>query len=197
MSRINKNKMWMGNPVLRQQSFYFIANETPAQLDNATSATFVSYLKSGKTMIEEVSGSISVDNDVNTTVTVYGNISAINAENHGYTFLNIQNLTELTELEIVQMNITILVLPKNKISSCDIYGNKLNSFDASAINPETIERLNVSGNPFLSDETAALSFANSLPTVTTSPTLTMASSDTQATAVQSIAESKGWTVSIS
>lgn len=195
--RFNDRKMWMGNPILRQPSFSFVANETPAQVDNATDATFVSYIKSGKTMIEKVSGFISVDNDVNTTVNVYGNISAINADAYGYTLLNIQNLTGLTELEILHMSIQSLVLPKNKIVTCDIKYNQLNSFNASNINPETITKLAVSGNPFLSDENEALAFANSLPTVTTSPTLTMESTDTQATAVQTIAEGKGWKVSIS
>lgn len=198
MSRINKNKMWMGNPVLRQPSFSFIANVTPAEI-TATTASFVSYTKSGKTVLEAVSENISVSNDQLTPVFVFGNnITTIQSDATQIESVDLRNMFNVTFLELISSEISTIEFPiKNKIENCNLTINNIKSLDASFINPETITSLDVSQNPFLSDEAAALAFANSLPTVTTSPTLTMASSDTQATAVQSIAEGKGWKVTIS
>lgn len=218
MSRINKKKMWMGNPVLRQPSFSFIAGQTPAEI-SVSGASFVSYTKSGKTMSQEMSTEVNVANDEGTPVYVYGDVSEITGGSYRIKSIILKNMMSLVNVylddvileSIVLDNVPALnilsvnsnsfeeiTIPKgNHLVTIDFADGFLKALDASNLNPATIDRIDVSGNAFLSDETEALSFANSLPTVTTSPTLTMYSSDTQATAVQSIAQSKGWKVTIS
>lgn len=198
MSRINKNKMWMGNPVLRQS---VIKIKSPLsetfQADFDGTDVITSYIENGKTVVEKDPSFLLTRAE---EYYVYGNVEEISIVTCysqiviDFTYANmLKNLSSDGGL-----NITTLLLPKKGILQTIVLEEEnINSLDCSTLNPETITSINVSGNPFLSDETEALSFANSLPTVTTSPTLTMYSSDTQATAVQSIAQSKGWKVTIS
>lgn len=105
-------------------------------------------------------------------------------------------------------------------SSIDLSGNKLKSFDFALLNPESIKEidlssnelsqldasyvsnflsidlLNVSNNQFLSDETAATAFANSLPKVTNHAILILSNLDTYTETVKNIANNKGWRIAI-
>lgn len=197
MSRINKNKMWMGNPVLRQ-SVIKIKSPLLETFDAYVTGTDIrsSYIENGKTIVVENQDSISTNKK---ETYFYGNIENIQVitcyPNIVLDFTYANTLKSL--LCDGRINITEILLPKKGILQTIILEEEdLDSLDCSTLNPETITSLNVAKNPFLSDKTAALAFANSLPTVTTSPILKMATTDTQATAVQSIAEGKGWKVTI-
>ena len=89
----------------------------------------------------------------------------------------------------------VSTLPES-IKTLSLNNNNISTFDATNLPVANLESFIVGGNPFMNDETAALAFANSLPTVTNSPVLGLSNSDTQATTIKPIAESKGWTVSI-
>lgn len=197
MSRINKNKMWMGNPVLRQPALSFVSSTGSEQIKTAFSGTpVVSLIEGGKTKTVNLQTDLTVTPDTGTTVFIYADqLTSIEDYSAGIKKFTVYGNMGLNAILISDAFLeTFYILDNNPLDTINISQNQ--KLTECLIKSSILTSLNISGCGFLQDENLAKSFCDSLP-ITSGATLQMSSSDTYAKYVQSIAEGKGWNVTIS
>ena len=197
MSRINKNKMWMGNPVLRKPALSFVIESQSEQIKTEFSGTpVVSLTEGGKTKTVNLQPDLIVTPDTGTTVFIYADqLTSIEDYSATMEYFTVYGDMGLNSILIQDAFLkTFSILGANPLDTINISSNS--NLTECFIKSSILTSLNISGCGFLQDENLAKRFCDSLQ-ISDGATLKMSSSDTYATYVQGIAEGKGWKVTIS
>lgn len=103
-----------------------------------------------------------------------------------------EDLVETSITLDIDANTNLQIFGKYSFINCEL--NQLTELDLSA--NVALTSVRVGENPFMSDSTEATNFGTNLPTVT-SGILYLSTEDSEAATVKTLAEAKGWTVTIS